>query len=387
MSVRRWAGKITIDDGWRLALTLLLTLRVALESTGALGLRLQPVTGVGGDWLNLVIRGGQPWSQLLSMWQRWDALWYQQIAEHGYHAADNTIAFYPLYPLLARAVSVPLGNHVVWAELVVSSVMFAVAMWLLYKVARLDVDCTPATLAVLLTALFPVGFFLLAPYTESLFLALSLGAFWYARRRRPWLAGLVGLAASLTRAQGVLLALPLAFESIAERRRLGKHPGLDLIAAALPVVGFFAVDAYDVLAVRAPRVGLAVLAAWGYQVVPPWAALRASFLHITSRGDPIEALNLICLLGFGVLALLVGARLPFSYVLYVWPSLAVLATREAAFSPLISVSRYTLVLFPCFVVLATLLARRPWLAMGWLLTSVFLQATLWQYWIHFGFVA
>jgi len=94
---------------WPLALWLLITLRVALGLVAVLSIHLQPVTMIGGDWLNLIIRSGRPWSDLLSTWQRWDALWYQQIAEHGYHAGDGTSAFYPLYPLLVRIVSLPLG--------------------------------------------------------------------------------------------------------------------------------------------------------------------------------------------------------------------------------------------------------------------------------------
>jgi len=46
-----------------------------------------------------------------------------------------------------------------------------------------------------------------------------------------------------------------------------------------------------------------------------------------------------------------------------------------------------LVLFPCFIVLAMCLVRRPWLAAGALVTSLLLQVTFFQYWIHFGFVA
>jgi len=45
------------------------------------------------------------------------------------------------------------------------------------------------------------------------------------------------------------------------------------------------------------------------------------------------------------------------------------------------------VLFPCFIVLAMWLVRRPWLAAGALVTSLLLEMTFFQYWIHFGFVA
>ena len=49
--------------------------------------------------------------------------------------------------------------------------------------------------------------------------------------------------------------------------------------------------------------------------------------------------------------------------------------------------RYTLVLFPCFVVLGLWLARRPWLAAGWLVVSGLLEALLLVYFVHWGVVA
>lgn len=48
---------------------------------------------------------------------------------HGYHAGDNTVAFYPLHPLLARLVSFPLGGHIVLAEIIASTIAFGVAAW------------------------------------------------------------------------------------------------------------------------------------------------------------------------------------------------------------------------------------------------------------------
>jgi hypothetical protein len=377
----------SLGFAWRLSLCLLISLRLGLEAVGALSIRLQPVTGVGGDWLNLIIRGPQPWSTLLSLWQRWDALWYQQIAEHGYAAGNGTVAFYPLYPLLARLAALPLGGHIVLAELAVSSLSFGIAMWLLYRLAALAAGPEAACLVVLLTACSPVGFFLLAPYTEALYLALSLAAFWLSQSGRHGLAGLAGFAAALTRAQGALLALPLAYNAIVDRHARPAHRLLGLVAAGLPPLGFAAFLAYDRFAVRAPHVGLAALANWGYQVVPPWTAVAASWKQIVDQGDPIEAINLLSLLGFALLAVAVTRRLSLGYALYVWPYLAVLAAREAAFSPLISVSRYTLVLFPCFFVLGRWLAQHRWIAAGWLVTGLLLQALLWQYWVHFGFVA
>jgi hypothetical protein len=381
-----------LGGGWQLGLWLLVTLRIALGLVAVLSIHVTPlnpaIMGRGEDWYNLTIHGGEPWSEFLSTWQRFDALWYQQIAEHGYQAGNATVAFNPLYPLLSRIVSLPLGGQVVLAELVVSSAAFLVSMMLLYRIARLESGPIASRLAVLLTALFPTGFFLLAPYTESLYLALTLAAFWLARRGRPRAAGSAGFGAALTHGVfGVFLVLPLAFESFGQRDEQGKRRWAGLPAATLPALGFIGLNAYQRLVVGEQHTGLAAQWLWGYKVVPPWQALAASWAYIARWSDPIEALNLVCLLGFGLLALVLITRRQIGYALYVVPYLALLLTREMSFSPLMSVSRLTLVLFPCFILIATWLARRPWLAARWLVASLLLQVMLLAYYVHFRFVA
>ena len=126
---------------------------------------------------------------------------------------------------------------------------------------------------------------------------------------------------------------------------------------------------------------------WGYRVVPPWEVVSASWAHVAARGHLIEALNLLSLLGFGLLALAGARRLPLAYTLYTWPYLGLLFFRQMSFSPLMSVSRYTLVLFRCFIVLALWLAQRPGLAIGWLAIGALLESLLLGYWAGFGFVA
>ncbi|HEX8917233.1 MAG TPA: hypothetical protein VF898_01915, partial [Chloroflexota bacterium] len=314
-------------------------------------------------------------------------VWYQLIAERGYHAGDDTVHFEPLYPLLSHIVSVPLAGHVVPALLIVASSAFAVAMWLLYKLARIDVGAEAAHLTVLLTVFFPVGFFLLAPYTESLYLALTLAAFWFARHNRPWLAGLMGLGAALTRTVAIFMVMPLAYAYVKQRDEEGKTPGLGLLASTFPALGLLGTIGYDRLIVGEHRSVFQVGSQWGDTIVPFWRAVPDSWSHITATGDPVEILNLVALFGFTILALLAVRRLPLMYSLYTLPYLALLFDRESAVSPLESVARYLLVLFPCFMMLALGLARRRGFAAACLLVGISMQVVLLDYSVHFGFVA
>ena len=74
--------------------------------------------------------------------------------------------------------------------------------------ARPDRVAVAARLAVMLTALAPMAFFFSAVYSESLYLALSVGLFLCARRGRWTWVGVLGALAGATRSTGLVLPLP-----------------------------------------------------------------------------------------------------------------------------------------------------------------------------------
>ena len=83
--------------------------------------------------------------------------------------------------------------------------------------------------------------------------------------------------------------------------------------------------------------------------------------------DPLQVLNLVLLLLFGVLLVVGARRLPIAYTLFALPQFVLLATRIQP-TPLTSTNRYLLVIFPVFVVLALI----PWprVRLGWAITSI-----------------
>src|SRR3954464_14803640 len=146
---------------------------------------------------------------LLSALARWDSVWYLGIAHDGYSGAST--AFFPLYPLLVRAFAVS-GTP---GALLVSSYFVSLAALLgaLVVMQRLvELEFGSAALArwaVLLLAVFPGALWFGAPYSESLFLLLSVGAFYAARTGRWWVAGLCAALAAGTRSAGLVLVVPL----------------------------------------------------------------------------------------------------------------------------------------------------------------------------------
>ena len=200
--------------GMRLGLSLLALAGVALLPT------LEPV-GVPGWAAHETTQG---WHNLVTAWERFDALWFLRIADSGYSLADQSAVFFPGYPLTIRFVSTLLGGHPLAAGLLVSHLATFGSMVLLYFLTASEWGERVARRSVLYLAVFPTSFFLLAPYSEALFLFLVLSALWAARRGRWELAGLAGIGASATRNIGVLLVLPLLVEAVhqfRERRELG----------------------------------------------------------------------------------------------------------------------------------------------------------------------
>lgn len=327
---------------------------------------------------------------LAGVWQRWDACWYAKVATYGYEAGTNSVTFFPLLPALMAAGGAILGSVTV-AGLVVGFGASILGLAVIHRLVARDLGRSVASRTILYLLVFPSGFFLLAPFTEAPFLAASAAAFWGARTGRWGLALGAAFLAGLTRAPGVLLAVPLAWEAGRATRawlgpRFGRSGAAGSGAAAEPASG-------------APR-GLAVATAWLAAVAPvvafgafvlwsaaatglsplesqdawggrdfhaPWEVLAASLSWAVEKGDPVQALNAAALVGFGVVTLLGARRLPASYTLYAASQLLLLSIRLQP-TPLTSTTRYLLVLFPVFVVLATF-GRRRWFDRAWLIAS------------------
>ncbi|KKS44799.1 MAG: hypothetical protein UV07_C0003G0034 [Candidatus Azambacteria bacterium GW2011_GWB1_42_17] len=141
-----------------------------------------------------------------------DGFHYVRIAQRGYGYAQE--AFFPLYPNLIRFFTTYLKNYVV-SGLLISNLSFLVSLMFLVRIIKLDFSYlkAPAVIAILL--LFPTSLYFGSVYTESLFLALVTGSFYFARTKKWWLAGILGALASYTRFVGIFLwpAIPVSWVS------------------------------------------------------------------------------------------------------------------------------------------------------------------------------
>jgi len=161
---------------------------------------------------------------LRRLWLRADAPHYLGIAENWYVTEGDPrfhIVFFPLYPIFIAIARVFTGESFA-AAMAVSNLASVGAGILLYELAALDMERRDALFVTFILMLFPGAFFLAAPMSESLFLALGLAALLCARKQKYLLAGMFGAFAAFTRSAGVLLAVPIALEALDAARREGK---------------------------------------------------------------------------------------------------------------------------------------------------------------------
>lgn len=291
-------------------------------------------------------------------WQRWDTIWYSKIASQGY-AADERAVFAPFYPFLMRLTGLFTRQDMVAAGLLISSVAALVSFILLYRLARELFGEGSARRTLIFLAAFPTAFYLFAVYTESLFLALALGAFLCARKKYWTGAGLLGGLAGLTRPQGILFLVPLTVEFLAQFRQGEIHlrHAWGLLLVALGGIGHFL---WLTVQFGTPAVWFQAQATW-HRSALPWDSLIAAWHAVIFAPSPLDAaisfmdpfftLVLLGALGWG------ARRLPLSMTSYlamiVVPPLFVVTTYSEHY-PLIAMARYALTAFPFFLLLGAL---------------------------------
>lgn len=217
---------------------------------------------------------------VLEMWTRWDARHFLEVAEFGYtdpRTDPHATGFFPLYPLLIRALS-STGMAPALAGMMISTVASMVAVAYLDRLAEEELGPDAGRRASLYLLFFPTAVFLVAPYSEALFLAGTIPAFYYARRG-IWLpAGAFAAIAMGARAAGAFVIVGLALEFVRARRFRAAVSGHALAAGALALLPLVAYSLYLARAKGDPlyffidqREG------WGRELSGPLEALRTTW--------------------------------------------------------------------------------------------------------------
>ncbi len=304
-------------------------------------------------------KGFASFHQFLQRWSYWDAPHYLYIAEHGYASIGDEVnfaVFFPFYPVLTRFMAMAVGDYLV-AGMLVSLVASLVATVLLYELVLQDFDRSMAMRSVWFMAVFPTAHFLIAPYGEATYLALTLAAFYAVRRANYKLSGLWSGLALLTRGLGVSLLPALVVEF--QKGKLKPSPRLLWLGFML-VAGFLYLGLNNFVFGDPFAFQKRLAEHWFKRPAWPWEAIYNTFSAHAWR-SPGEAMMVVwgelAFLAIVLAAGLVAWRwLRPSYAVYVLTSLLIMAST----SYILSTPRYALGLFPIFIVMARLGRRELW---------------------------
>ena len=330
---------------------------------------------------------------LVDIWAHWDGVWFVRIASRGYAHSDSA-AFFPLYPLLMRGLAPLTGGNYVIAGIVISLVAYGVAMVLLYKLAAKLFDPAVAAWTVAFVSWFPTSTVFSAVYSESLFLMLTLAAFWFATRRNWASAALAGFLAALTRNSGILLVVPLLLLYGREagwtwhRVRLRWPRDLRLLWLLLVPAGLVTYAAYLRTKLGTATAFSSDQSNWHRYLSDPfstiydggrkaaWGALRIIEGHASvAPGQQGYAYIVYAIAPFlvfaGAVALIVlgWRKLPASYTAWALLGLALPLLYPTVMRPLYSFHRFAVLIFPLFIVAALVTRHVRWLRWTLLIAS------------------
>jgi hypothetical protein len=270
----------------------------------------------------------------------WDASWYRDIAKAGYDGvATEGLRFFPLFPMLARAVSWLPGADAGFGVLFVANASALALGFAIYQLVMHERDDPElARRAVWLVYLAPPAFVLVMGYAEATFMTFAAISLLGVRSRRWWLAAIFGFLAGLTRPVGVLLAVPAVVEGWQHRDAKAAVPAVAPVAGLLAYLIWAAHRSHDFFFPLRAQQDPVRRGHW----VDPVRAVSHN-VHELFSGDHVSAgVHAVSAVVFVALLVVIVRRWPLSFALYAGIALVVaLSSRN-----LDSLERYGLATIP-----------------------------------------
>ena len=363
-------SKIRRRPPYLAALLLFASSRAAMLVAMAFANRLVPLEPTASTW-----DATNKWFRFLL---RYDSGWYLHIATHGYSYNGNdldkqTIVFNPLYPALIKGLTFFGLSHAASA-VIVTNVAIVIAIIVLTKLVAEQYDNETAVLSVAFLSFFPGSLFFSAAYTESLTFLCIVCFFLFLLRKRFVLAACFAGLCFASRSTGLVLLAPLAWEIFRhywpnQRRRLLIEGALCMLIAT---AGLWLYMIYLWAAFRAPFAFMTALGAWNegshfgnplllQPVFKAFVDLRYQLQNFIA--DP-NALSFVLFVVFVAAVIVFRKRMPTSFLLFCAGALLLPYFTRTGGVGFASFIRYELLVFPVFIIAATLSKRRIWLGLA-----------------------
>ncbi|MEW6182314.1 MAG: hypothetical protein AB1500_03945 [Bacillota bacterium] len=318
---------------------------------------------------------------LLNPWTTYDSQWYIEIATKGYR--EVTATFFPLYPLLLKVCGYSETSRAL-AGVIISNLAFIFALYVLYRLTRLDFSEETAKTVIWITTFFPTAVFYGAVYTESLFLLLITIAF-YAVRQNNWaVAGVTGGLAGFTRNPAPLVFTCLFIEYLHSIKYNFSKIKLQVILwLSLVMAGFLGFHLYLYSSFGDPLLSVTSQKFFYRTPAWPWEAVFHDALYlITGRGGLQTLLNLLTVLSVFYYSIKFIKLFRLSYLLFIVGVITMHLLNPRLTEPhTIGAVRYALVLFPFNQILAIVFNNCRLKLTKYLLVIVYLMiSAVYSFW-------
>ncbi|MFG2882223.1 glycosyltransferase family 39 protein [Streptomyces sp. NPDC048297] len=347
--------------------------------------------------------GGAHWWDVLGTWDGW---WYLQVAGHGYDpkpleplapgglftVAQNSVAFFPLYPGLIRGVSEVTGIGLFGSGILVSVLASLVAAAGIYAVVAALAGARAGVIAAGLWAVVPGAGVEWAVYTESLFVAIAAWACYSVMRGRWVAAGLLCFLAGLNRPTSAALigavglaALVTLLRPAGRREHRVAGPLYAMIAAPLGLLTYIG---WVGLGMGDPT-GYFTLQREGWAHYFDWGAYTGDVLAnvAVGRGDYLFAYATPDLLGVQIvialpflIALMLRRKPPLVLVAYTLAGIVTVLGTQQMFG---NTSRYLLPAFPLLLAPAAALSRLKWPSLAVFFTTAAVASGWYAHYVIF----
>jgi len=179
---------------------------------------------------------------LWNPWANFDAIHYLYISTYGYTLYNA--AFFPLFPLIIKIFTFPLGVTKIldpgqfFIALTLVSIFFFLSLIYLYKLVRFDYEKNIGIQTILLILIFPTSFFFAAIYTESLFFLLLILSFYFARKKNWILSGIFSALLTSSKFVGIAIFPALIYEFWRSEKTIFKKSFISVLLGPLGLVSY-----------------------------------------------------------------------------------------------------------------------------------------------------
>lgn len=280
----------------------------------------------------------------------WDGKHFLAIADSGY-TERLQYAFFPLYPLVVNVISKVLNISLLSAGISVNLISsFGIIYFFIKILEKLKEADYVKTIIFFL--IFPTSFYLLAVYSESIFLLFTLMAFYMIfEKKLLWGVAFAALAAS-SRVVGVAAALAVITEIFISNKNSS-----DRIFSFFALSGFLIYCLYLFLTFNNPLYFLVSELNWDRVITLPGKNIWETNLYLAYYGLDGSYYTIFLDLLFSIFGIGFGLR-AIRFLrpsLYIYTILCLLIPLTT--SILLSFPRFLIVIFPIFILVGRIRNR------------------------------